>query len=164
MKRCIEAWFVLPKALDLWRLKLHSPENHVTASVSGSIEANHSAVSFTLYYIIMHFHCFLFILIYILRSNELCPWNNSLRTEAELTLTDHRFNSLVYVWFIWIILVAVHGQKWMTLILAIILYNTLKQRISSITRCETSSCNESQHFGRCYSSSIQREREHTGEK
>ncbi len=51
-------------------------------------------------YIIMRLHCFIFILIYILRSNELCPWNNSLRTEAELTLTDHRFNSWVYVWFI----------------------------------------------------------------
>ncbi len=69
----------LRKARDLWRPKLRSPENHVTASVSGSNEAN----------------LFLFILIYILGSNELCPWNNSLRTEAELTLTDHRFNSWV---------------------------------------------------------------------
>ncbi len=30
-------------------------------------------------------------------------------------------------------------------------YNKLKQGITSRTRCETSSCNESQHFGRCYS-------------
>ncbi len=69
LKRRIGAWFVLPKARDLLRLKLHSPENHVTASVSGSNEANHSAVSFTLYYIIMRLHCFIFIVIYILRSN-----------------------------------------------------------------------------------------------
>ncbi len=59
LKRRIGAWFVLPKARDLLRLKLHSPENHVTASVSGSNEANHSAVSFTLYYIIMRLHCFI---------------------------------------------------------------------------------------------------------
>ncbi len=38
----------------------------------------------------------------------------------ELTLTDHRFNSWVYVWFIWIIFVAVHRQKWMNLTMAII--------------------------------------------
>ncbi len=41
-------WFVLPNARELWRLKLHSPENHVTTSVSASYEANLSAVSFTL--------------------------------------------------------------------------------------------------------------------
>ncbi len=110
----------------------------MTASVSGSIKANHSAVSFTLYDIIMRLHCFIFIIIYILRSHELCP------------LTDHIFNSWVYVWFIWIIWVAVHRQKWMTLKMALFLYNKLKQGISW-TRCETSSCNESQHFGRCYS-------------
>ncbi len=72
-------------------------------------------------YIILHYNAFalfICILIYILRSNKFCPWNNSLRTEAELTLTDHRFNSWVYVWFIWIILVAVHRQKWMTLTMA----------------------------------------------
>ncbi len=65
--------------------------------IAGSNEANLSAISFTVYYIIMHLHCFLFILMYILRSNELCLWNSSLRTEAELTLTDHKFNSWVYV-------------------------------------------------------------------
>ncbi len=120
LKYCIGAWLVLPKARDLWHLKLNLPENHVTASISASKEATLSAVSFTLYYIIMRLHGFLFILIYILRSNELCPWNNSLRTEAELTLTDHRFNSWVYVWFIWIILVAVHRHKLMILTMAII--------------------------------------------
>ncbi len=31
-----------------WRPKLNSPENHVTASVSASNEANLSAISFTL--------------------------------------------------------------------------------------------------------------------
>ncbi len=59
-------------------------------------------------YIITHYNAlalFLFILIYILLSNELCPLNNSLRT-----LTDHRFNSWVYV------LVAVHRHKWMAII------------------------------------------------
>ncbi len=93
-------------------------------------------------YIIWHYNAlalFYFILIYILRSHELCP------------LTDHIFNSRVYVWFIWIILVAVHRQKWMTLKMALFLYNKLKQGISCWTRCETSNCNESQHFGRCYS-------------
>ncbi len=69
-------------------------------------------------YIITHYNAlalFLFILIYILLSNELCPLNNSLKT-----LTDHRFNSWVYVWFIWFILLAVHQHKWMTLTMAII--------------------------------------------
>ncbi len=51
------------------RQRIHSPENHVTASVSALNEANLSAFSFTLYYIIMRLHCFLFILIDILRSN-----------------------------------------------------------------------------------------------
>ncbi len=103
---------------DVW--SFIRPENHVTASESGSNEANHSTVSFTLYYTIMRLHCFIFILIYILRLNELFPWNNSLRTETELTSTDHRFNSWVYVWFIWIILVAVHREKLMTLTMATI--------------------------------------------
>ncbi len=80
-------------------------------------------------YIIMRLHCFIFILNYILGSNELCPWNNSLRTETELTLTDHRCNSWVFVWFIWIILVAaVHRHKWMTLTMAIMFIQYIKTR------------------------------------
>ncbi len=102
LKHCIGAWFVLPKACDLWRPKLHSLENHVTASVSASNEAKHSAVSFILYYIIMRLHGFIFILIYILRSNVLCPWNNSLKTETELTFTDHRCNPRVLVCLIYL--------------------------------------------------------------
>ncbi len=95
-------------------------------------------------YIIMHLHCFICILIYILRSNERCPWNNSLKDWGKVNID--RFNSWVYVWFIWITFVAVHRQKWMTLTMF-----KLKQAISCRTRCETSSCNESQHFGRCCS-------------
>ncbi len=74
------------------------------------LQTKRTSAHFPLYYIIMRLHCFLCILIDILRSNELCPWNNSLRTEAELTLTDHIFNQ----WFVWFILVWVHWQKWMT--------------------------------------------------
>lgn len=56
LKHCKGAWFVLPKARDLC-----VPENNVTASVSCSKEANHN-----LY----------------MKPNELCQWNNSLRTET----------------------------------------------------------------------------------
>ncbi len=52
-KHCIGARFILSKARDLWHPKIHSPENHVTASVSDSNEANLSAVSFTLLYVSM---------------------------------------------------------------------------------------------------------------
>ncbi len=78
-----------------------------------------TSAPFPLHYIILKMH-FLFILIYILWSNERCPWHNSLRTEAELTLTDPRFNSWVYVLFIWINFVAVHRHKLMTLTMAVI--------------------------------------------
>ncbi len=54
LKRCIGAWFVLPKARDLWRLKLHSPENHVTASVS----ASRSEPQRSFLYIILHYNAF----------------------------------------------------------------------------------------------------------
>ncbi len=116
LKRCISfaksTWFMTSEASFTW-----TPRDCFR---SASNEVNLSAVSFTLYYIIMRYNCFIFIIIYILRSNELCPWNNSRRTEAELTLTDHRFHSWVYVWFIWIIFVAVHRCKWMTLTMFII--------------------------------------------
>ncbi len=102
-------WSMTSEASFAW-----TPRDCFNICFKGS-EPQHSFL-----YIIMRLHCFIFILIYILRSNELCPWNNSLRTEAELTLTDHRFNSWVYVWFIWIILVVVHRHTWMTLAMAII--------------------------------------------
>ncbi len=54
LKRCIGAWFVLPKARDLWRPKLHSPENHVTASVS----ASRSEPQHRFLYIITHYNAF----------------------------------------------------------------------------------------------------------
>ncbi len=43
---------------------------------------------------------------------------------------------------------AVHRHKLMTLTMAIMFKKKLKQGISIRTRCEASSCNESQHFGR----------------
>ncbi len=101
--------------LDLCRLKLHLPENHVTASVSASNKANLSAVSFTL----LHYNALAMFSFY---PNLYIKVNfaSVLDCYAELTLTDHRFNSWVYVWFIWIIFVAVHRQKWMTLTMDII--------------------------------------------
>ncbi len=54
LKRCIGAWFVLPKARDRWRPKLHSPENHGTASVS----ASRSKPQRSFLYIITHYNAF----------------------------------------------------------------------------------------------------------
>ncbi len=48
LKRCIGAWFVLPKAHDLWRPKLHSPENHVTASYL--VQTKRTSALFPLHY------------------------------------------------------------------------------------------------------------------
>ncbi len=112
-------------------------------------------------YIILHYNALALFSFYrnlYIKVKWTLPLNNSLRTEAELTQTDHRFSSWVYVWFIWIILAFQYTDtnEWLWQ-WPLFLYNKLKQGISCRTRCETSSCNGTalalaqQHFGRCYS-------------
>lgn len=102
--------WLLPKACDLWHLKLGWSENHVNASMSGL--KGGKPVQFSFLWFIVFCFCFVFNIKYCIYTwRAQCSINYGITVELGWVMVKNRRITdfiYVFVYFIWIILVSVH--------------------------------------------------------